>query len=285
MTPKKIWVCIFTLFIFCIFFTGCSFVDNISIKLGLKNTDFDYIKQGKINKIVIQSTRDRGFRFIVTDKTAVSNLYSILSSAKSVKEKSALKPDYIFEMYEEGSKVHKFNYIAGLDKKDGGNLYNDDKTYIVSSRIDNDIIKYFWNISIPKDFEKIYYKNTIIKTAEEYAKYYKMTYNKNISSVGINLDDDVYIQKFILSSDVDNFKDNLKKEVPYVSVIENTDNDNSDVTMTVKTQGYKLTLYKAVITFSNNKDKSEKKYYVLNESNKGIWVTTIYDEKTKPDTF
>lgn len=273
------------LLVFCVFLTGCNFVNNINVKLGLKNTDFDYMKQGKINKIVIQSTRDRGFRFIVTDKTAVSDLYSILSSAKQVQEKSALKPDYIFEMYEGDNKIHKFNYIAGLDKKDGGNLYSDDKIYIVSSRIDNDIIKYFWNISIPKDFKKIYYKNTIIKAIKEYAKYYKATYNKNVSSIGIDLDDDVYIQKFILSSEVDNFKEDLAKEVPYAYLIKDINNDNSDITMTIKTQGYKLTLYKASITFSNNKDKSEKKYYILNESNKGIWITNIYDEKTKPDTF
>ena len=34
----------------------------------MKNNDFEYIKENKINKIIIQNTRDPGYRFIVTDK-------------------------------------------------------------------------------------------------------------------------------------------------------------------------------------------------------------------------
>lgn len=267
----------------CLFFTSCDIQDNINIKLGLKNKDFDYIKQGNIQKIVIQNTRDRGFRFVVTDKSAISNLYSILSSAKEVQEKSTLKPDYVFEMYEDHDKIHKFNYIAGLDKKDGGNLYSDDKTYIVSSRLDNDIIKSFWNIRIPKDFKKIYYKNTIMNAIEEYSKYYNKSYGKNISSIGINLNNDVDVQKLLLSVEMDNFENQLKDEIPYASIMKK---DNKyGVTMTVKTQGYRLTLYKAVINFYNAEDKSEKNYYILNEIDKGMWKTQIFDENTKPDSF
>lgn len=278
---KSLFFCI--MIIFCLFFTSCDMVDNINTRFGLKNKDFDYIKQGNIQKIVIQNTRDRGFRFVVTDKNAISNLYSILSSAKEVQEKSTLKPDYVFEMYEDHDKIHKFNYIAGLDKKDGGNLYSNDKTYIVSSRLDNDIIKNFWNIRIPKDFKKIYYKSTIMNTIEEYNKYYTKTYGKNISSIGIDLNNDIDVQKFILSIDMDNFENELKDKMSYVSLMKK---DNKyGVIMTIKTQGYKLTLYKAVINFYNTEDKSEKNYYILNEIDNGMWKTRIFDQSTKPDSF
>ena len=182
--------------IFSLCFTGCSKLDSMKVKLGLKNNDFEYIKQNKIEKIVIQNTRDQGYRFVVTDKKAIQELYEILSSAKEVKEKSTLKPDYVFEMHEGHNKVHKFNYVAGLDKSNGGNLYSDDKIYIVSKRIDNDIIKNFWNIRIPKDFTDIYY-NSILKTLNEYLKD-----TKSNKSIGINLDEDIDIAKFILSTDL-----------------------------------------------------------------------------------
>ena len=138
-------------------FTGCKSFDEIKVKLGVKNNDFEYIKQGRIKKIIIQSTRDKSFRFVVTDEIAIKDLYDILSTSKEVSTASTLESDYIFEMYEGVDKVHKFSYIAGLDEKDGANLYSADKSYIVSKRIDNDIIQNFWNIRKPLDFKTVYY--------------------------------------------------------------------------------------------------------------------------------
>ena len=43
--------------------TGCQKIDDIKLKMGLINKDFEYIKEGKADKIIIQSTRDQGFRF------------------------------------------------------------------------------------------------------------------------------------------------------------------------------------------------------------------------------
>ena len=122
MLKSKNKLIIFSFIIIVTFiFTGCKSFDEIKVKLGVKNSDFEYIKQGRIKKIIIQSTRDKSFRFVVTDETAIKDLYEILSSSKDVKVKSTLESDYIFEMYEGIDKVHKFNYIAGLDEKDGAN--------------------------------------------------------------------------------------------------------------------------------------------------------------------
>ena len=59
-----------------LFFTGCRYVDKANIWLKLKNEDFEYLKDGNVEEIVIQSTRDAGFRFIVTDKSTIRDLYS-----------------------------------------------------------------------------------------------------------------------------------------------------------------------------------------------------------------
>ncbi|MCT8975725.1 hypothetical protein N4T77_03835 [Clostridium sp. CX1] len=257
------------------FSSGCTKLDDMKVKLGIKNTDFEYIKQGKIEKIVIQSTRDQGFRFIVTDKKAISELYDILSNAKAATTKSSLEPDYVFEMIE-GNKVHKFSYVAGLDKKESGNLYSDNKIYIVSKRIDNDIIKSFWTIRKPKDFSEVYY-SSIIDALSQYLKG-----KEGNTNVGINLRDDVESGKFILSTDLEDFKNNLNNKFKSVKIADK-DKENYDVWVTIKTQGYKSTLYKSIITFWDKNEKSEKKFYVFDKYENGRWSIKVSEEK--PDGF
>ena len=267
-------------------FTGCNRMEALKVKLGLKNNDFEYIKQGKIEKIVIQNTRDKGFRFIVTDKKAISELYDILSTAKEVKEKSSLTPDYVFEMYEGLNKVYKFNYIAGLDKKDAGNLYSDNKVYIVSKRLDSDIIKSFWNVRRPRDFEKVYYEETVLDVLDRYKKdIEKEESSKEVKrklsdkTIGININDDVEVGKFILSTDLEEFKGKLAEKQKNTELV--VKDKNYDIKMTVKTQGYKSTLYKATVTFWDKENMSEKKYYIISDNKDNGWKTDILTDKDK----
>lgn len=264
------------LLVFCFSSSGCSKFDELKVKSGLKNTDFEYIKQGKIQKIVIQSTRDQGFRFTVTDQKVIMELYDILSTAKTASQKSSLEPDYVFEMVEGNNKVHKFNYIAGLEKTDSGNLYSSDKTYVVSKRIDNDIIKSYWTIRKPKDFKQVYY-GSMIDTLNQYLK----DKDKN-KTVGISLKDDVESGKFILSTDLEDFKGNLKSEFKNVYIADK-EKESYDVWVTIKTQGYKSTLYKAIVTFWDKNERSEKKYYIFDKYENGRWNVKVSEEK--PDNF
>jgi hypothetical protein len=267
--------------IFSTLFSGCDFIDNLEVKTGMKNRDFEYIKQGKVQKIIIQNTRDKGFRFVVTDEKAIQDLYNILSSAKHVSSKSSLQPDYIFEMDEDQNNVHKFNYIAGLDRKDGGNLYGNGSIYIVSDRIDNDIIKSLWDIRKPKDFKSVYY-GSIIQYLNEYNKQYKESKGK-LPKIGININDDVDIAKFILSTDLEEFKSDLADKTPNAELM--VEGRNYDVIMNVKTQGYKSTQYKSSAVFSNNIDKSEKKYYMLYKVVNTKWQYNLFTDATKPSNF
>jgi hypothetical protein len=256
--------------------SGCSGIDSAKVSLGLKNTDFEYIKQSKIKKIVIQSTRDPGFRFVVSDQNAISDLYDVLSSAKVVAEKSTLDPDYILEMDEGNGTVHKFKYVAAVGKTGSGNLYSDSKIYTVSKRIDNDIIKNFWNIRKPKNFESIYY-NSFKKTIDEYFS----DKDKN-QSIGVNLGDDVDVAKFLLSADLEDFQDSLKGKYKNSEIVKEN-KGQYDTLVTIKTQGYKSTLYKAIVTFWDKKDQTEVKYYIFNKYENGGWNVNI--TKEKPDDF
>ncbi|NEZ47371.1 hypothetical protein FDF74_09215 [Clostridium niameyense] len=267
------YIFIFLIFILSFSITGCESIDKVKVKFGLKNKDFEYIKENKIQKIVIQNTRDKGFRFVVTDKKAIGELYNILSTAKPASTKSKLEPDYIFEMDEGNNKVHKFNYIAGLDKKDAGNLYSNNRIYIVSKRIDNDIIKSFWTIRKPKDFEDVYYKS-IIQVLKKYG-----VDKNNKNKVGINLKDDVDISKFILSTDLEEFKIDLTNNFKNVSIVTKDDRDYN-IVLNIRTEGYKSTMYKAIVNIYNKNNRTEKKYYIMNEYKNGRWDIQILDKKS-----
>jgi len=277
MLKKKSKLIMFWFIIIAAFmFTGCESFDELKVKLGVKNSDFEYIKQGRIKKIIIQSTRDESFRFVVTDEIAIKDLYDILSTSKEVTEKSTLDSDYIFEMYEGVDKVHKFDYIAGLDDKDGANLYSKDKSYIVSKRIDNDIIQNFWNIRKPIDFETIYY-DSILKVLDNYIK-------GDIKSKNIILDisEDISVAKFILSTDLETFKSNLLSD--YNTVLLKDKNTDFDVLIKIKTEGYKATIYKSSVTIKSSLSEKEKKYYVVAKYDKGLWNIETFEDK-KPDKF
>jgi len=256
--------------------SGCASIDRAKVSLGLKNTDFEYIMQGKIKQIVIQSTRDPGFKFVVSDQNAISDLYDVLSSAKVVTEKSTLDPDYILEMDEGNGTVHKFEYVAAVGKTGSGNLYSDSKIYTVSKRIDNDIIKNFWNIRKPKNFESIYY-NSLKTTIDEY-----FSDKDKDQSIGVNLIDDVDVAKFLLSADLEDLQDSLKGKYKNSEIVKEN-KDQYDIFVTIKTQGYKSTLYKAIVTFWDKKNQTEVKYYIFDKYENGGWNVNI--TKDKPADF
>lgn len=260
------------LFVAALSTTGCSSVDAIKVKMGLKNMDFEFIKQNKVKQIVIQNVRDQGFRFTVTDKQAIGDLYDILSSAKSTDVKSTLEPDYTFEIHESNNTVQKFQYIAGIDQKGSGNLYSNNKIYIVSSRIDNDIIQSLWTIRKPKNFSSVYY-DSIINVLNDYEK----TADKN-KKIGINLLGDVDVSKFILSSDLEDFKSDLKSKYSNVELNQNYSNTYSE-DMNFKTEGYKSNLYKATVVFNDKKGNVQKKYYIWDNYVNSRWEMKFYTEK------
>jgi len=246
-------------------FTGCSIVDKGKLKLGLKNEDFEYIKNDEVDKIVIQSTRDKGFRFVVTDDKTIKDVYNLLSSAKAMSEKVDLESDYIFEIYV-GEEVKKFNYVVGVDEKSKGNFYDENKVYYVSSRIDNDIIQNLSFVRKPRDFSTIYY-GSILKVLEE-----KKSYLNDILG-------DVECTKYILSRDIESFNSDVAKITNNVKII-NGNKQDFDVIITVRNQGYTSKKFKTNITIENKNDHSYEIYYVWGDYDLKAW--SIQTSTTKP---
>lgn len=263
--------------------SGCNQISSIQVKLGLKNKDFEYMKQKPIEKVVIQNTRDNGYKFTLTNPVAISEIYDILSGAKPVDSKSSLKPDYVFDIYENDKVVHQFSYIVGLDKNDGGNLYSKNKNYIVTNRIDTEILNQFNDVRTPKDFNKIYYPS-ISECIDKYR-----TSAKNNKSIGVDINSDLDVAKYVFSSDLDDFEKTLPSNV---NVLNNT-NDPCDIKETITTEGYKegsfkyngvpytnSYIYKMLILFHDNATNEDKKYYVVGINSNDYWKITVSENKS-----
>lgn len=254
-------------------FSGCTTIEGIEKKLGLKNNYFDYLNSNDVDQISIQSTRDTGFKFIVTEESAIKEIYSLLSKAKVSENKSTLEPDYRFE-FELGDEVKEFYYVVGTDE---GNFYNDENIFSVSNRLDEGIIKNLSFIRKPRDFDYIYYQSIldVLQVASE---------NNDIKDfkIGINIKGDIDCLKYVFSTDLNKFIENAKQIIPNVELVNNNDGD-FDVVITVKNRGYDSTNFKTLITVTNKKENTENKYYVVAVNEFKEWNIDIL--KSKPDNW
>ena len=257
--------------------SGCTFINNLEVKMNLKNQQFEYIKQNRVDKIVIQSVRDSGFRFVVTDSKAIDDIYQLLSEGSEVSKKSSLDPDYIFDICI-GDEVKKYQYVVGANEHDTGNFYNEDKAFSVSKNLENTIMQNLSFIRKPRDFQYIYYQS-ILKVIEG-----KKNVLSNGNKVGIDIGGDVDCLKYIFSVDLEEFKKNLNKTLPNVDLV-NNNSENFDTIIKVKNRGYNSTIFKTLITVDNKKDKSFESYYIVAEYNYKDWDIKVSEPNKVPQDW
>lgn len=244
--------------------TGCQSL----LKLTYQNEDFEWVKPENLAKVVIQSTRDIGFRFVVTDIDTIDELYESLSAALPVDEVSGLEPDYIFEFTTYENEVLKYYYTTGIGSQEsGGNFYNDDKIYVVLNRIDNSLIKNVFALRKPQDFFSGYYGSilqAVERVQEDFAD----------KSIGVMINEDKEMLKFQMSHEILDFNLELNKMGVHPVY---TDREQ-DLVMNIKTQGYKTSLFKGVVELRDNQKKRNSRYYILSEYVDDQWKTQVSDE-------
>ena len=256
--------------------SGCTLADNIAVKLNMRNNSFEYIKQSKVDKIIIQNVRDSGFKFIVNDAQAIDDIYKILKKGKTVSEKSSLDPDYVFEVWI-GDEVKTYNYTVGTNEKGKGNFYNDKEFFVVPKTLENTIMQNLSFIRKPRSFEYIYYES-ILKIVESH---------KDLLSnakVGIDISGDVDCLKYVFSADLEDFKKKLNKLLPNVDLV-NNNADSFDAIIKVKNRGYNTTTFKTLITVDNKLNKSFESYYITAEYNYKDWDINVSEANTMPQDW
>jgi len=254
--------------------SGCTVINDLEVKMNLKNEQFEYIKQNRVDKIVIQSVRDSGFRFIVTDPKAINDIYKILADGSEVSKKSSLEPDYVFDVYI-GEEVKKYQYVVGANESDTGNFYNEDKAFSVPKNLENTIMQNLSFIRKPRDFQYIYYQS-ILKVIEK-----KKDVLSKDNKVGIDINGDIDCLKYVFSVDLEQFKKALNKALPSVALVNNNNADFNTV-IKVKNRGYNSTIFKTLITIDNKKDKTFDSYYIIAEYNYKDWDIKVSEPNKVP---
>ena len=258
--------------------SGCGIIDSGLVKLNLRNNDFEYIKENKVNKIVIQSTRDTGFKFVVNDSNAINDIYNILCKGKVKGGKTSLDPDYVFEVYV-GDEVKSYNYVVSVDERGVGNFSDENTAYLISKNLDDTILQNLSTIRKPREFENIYY-NSILKVLEQDKD--KLTANGG--TVGIDILGDVDCLKYMLSVDLKTFESKLDEVVPGTKIVKK-DASNFDTIITVKNRGYNSKIFKTTIVVDNKKDKSYETYYVQGKYDFKAWEITTSESNVKPESW
>lgn len=265
------------LIILCTMLSGCTFINDLEVKMNLKNEQFEYIKQNRVDKIVIQNVRDSGFRFVVNDSKAINDIYKLLADGGEVSEKSSLAPDYIFEIYI-GEEVKNYQYVVGANERGTGNFYNEEKAFSVPKNLENTIMQNLSFIRKPRDFEYIYYQS-ILKVIEN-----KKDILSNGNKVGIDIGGDTDCLKYVFSVDLEEFKKNLNEVLPSVDLVNNNYED-FDTIIRVKNRGYNSTIFKTLITVDNKKDKSFESYYIFAEYNYKDWDIKLSEPNKVPQDW
>ncbi|MGL4772006.1 MAG: hypothetical protein ACRC2K_00425 [Clostridium sp.] len=259
-------------------FAGCGVVDKGLVKLGFRNEDFEYLKENKIEKIVIQNSRDKGFRFIVTEPHAIREIYDILSAGNPAEGKTSLEADYVFEMHF-GEEVKKYNYVVGVNERGQGNFYDENNAYTVPKNLDQTILQNLSFIRKPRDFNDIYY-NSISKVVE----LKKSEIGNEGYKVGIDILSDVDCLKYMFSIELEEFKMKLNKNLNNVELV--TSNPEAfDVVISVKNRGFNNKVFKTLITVDNKKDKIYEKFYVTGEYGYNSWEIEVSEPNKRPDEW
>ena len=265
-------ICLLTIVILVSLISGCSVLDDIAVKFNIKNNKFEYIKENKVDKIIIQNVRDSGFKFIVNDSQAINDIYNILKKGKIVSEKSDIDPDYIFEIWM-GDEEKTYNYIVGENEK--GNFYNDTEAFSIPKTLENTIMQNLSFIRKPREFEYIYYESIL-----DVIKNQKSSLGEK-SKVGINISDDTDCLKYIFSTDLIDFEERLKKELVNAELV-GEDLDKYDAIITVKNRGYSTSVFKTLINIDDRKNKIYEDYYIEAEYNYKDWDINISEANEQP---
>ena len=253
-------------------FTGCGKIEELKIEYGYKNTDFEFLMNEDLKTIIIQSTRDKGFRFVVRDQSTINELYESLSTAKVMDEVISYNSDYIFEFHNLDGDVYYYEYVAGVSEGEKANFYSEDKSYLVTDRIDNNLIRNLYSIRKPKYFEDIYYDSLV-----DLVKMIKDEYAD--MSIGIKVYEDLPVLKYQLSKDLEDFKAKLKDE----GAVLLEEGDTVDLVLDVKTSGFTTITYKAEVNLIDSANYSEKKYYIFGTYANDVtkWETIIGPDEPK----
>lgn len=218
------------------------------------------VQNKKIERITITNSGYAG-KYTIKDKKSTERFLGYLEKAKIAKEDPKLKPDFLFELYDEENKIATYNYIAGITDSDQANIIDEKgKIYRVSRNIEDIFLK------------RIMKKNKLENVPEYYiALITKIVEKQNIkkgSKVIVDIENDLSVTRAITSVEQKSILNSINED--NVTVMFPDEKKSTDYKIVIKTGKYNNTSCETKVTVTDKSNKSTK-YEVSGNYKNGAW--------------
>lgn len=218
------------------------------------------IEGAHVDRVIITSTRNAA-KYTIVDLKSISRIKANILKAKDAKKDTKLEPDFTFKFFEGRKEAAIFEYIAGINDSDEGNLIDDKgNLYNISSIIEDEFLKRIMRKTSSKNVSEYYI--SLIELILE-----KTNVQEN-STVVVDVIKDYTVTKSILSVEQKRILDSVDKRG--VKIILPSEEDKYDYYIKINTSSYTNITSKGTVSVKN-KLNVETKYYVEGTFKDGKW--------------
>lgn len=218
------------------------------------------IEGAHIDRVIITSTRNAA-KYTIVDLKSISRIKGNILKAKDANKDTKLEPDFIFKFFEGRKEAASFEYIAGINDKDEGNLIDDKGSlYNISSIIEDEFLKRIMRKTSSKNVPE-YYISLIELILEK-------TNAQHGSTVVVDVIKDYTVTKSILSVEQKRILDSVDKKG--IKIILPSEKDGYDYYIKINTSSYTDIASKGTVSVKN-KLNVETIYHVEGNFKDGKW--------------
>lgn len=242
MKKRILLLCLITTLLF----TSCSSsrVNPKIQKKGIENTP--------IQLVTVTNKRFAG-KYTIVDKKIVERFKNSVLRAKDVSETNKLDPDFTFDFYDQTKKIASFNYIAGINDDEVGNLIDEEgNIYHINPSVEDEFIKRLLNKSGTSNSSMApeYY----ISLLKDLIKKAKVPEN---STIVVDIRKDYLVTRQLTSVEQKRILDSINEK--NIKIMFPTETDKWDYLFEIRTEKFAGNTSLARVTVTD-KDKNVAKY-------------------------
>lgn len=225
--------------------SGSRINQNIA-KTGLDNSE--------IQLVTVTNKRFAG-KYTIIDKKIVDRIKNTILKAKDVSEANKLDPDFTFDFYDQTKKVATFNYIAGINDNETGNLIDEQgNIYHINPSIEDEFIKRLLNKS----------DNGSGKMAPEYyisliKDLIKKSDVGDNSTIVVDIRKDYLVTRQLTSVEQKRILDSIDER--NIKIVFPTETEKWDYMFVIRTEQFMNNTSKATITVTDKENRVTKYIY------------------------
>lgn len=221
------------------------------------------LDSSEIHLVTVTNKRFAG-KYTIIDKKVVDRFKNIVLKGKDVTVTNKLDPDFTFDFYDQTKKVATFNYIAGINDNETGNLIDEQgRVYHIKSSIEDEFLKRLLNKS----------DNGSGQMAPEYyisliKDLIKKSNVPDNSTIVVDIRKDYLVTRQLTSVEQKRILDSIDER--NIKIVFPTETEVWDYMFEIRTEQFMNNTSKATITVTN-KDKSTSRYVYEGTFSKDKW--------------